>query len=79
MSLEDDVAADMKSAKNMYELNKTASPHELILGWYATGRGAAEHTAGPRALQPGRPSPIHLTVGASLQNGRSGTRLMSAL
>ncbi|KAF6119692.1 hypothetical protein HJG60_010140 [Phyllostomus discolor] len=70
MSLEDDVAADMKFAKNMYELNKKASPNELILSWYATGREATEHAAGPRALRRGRPSPIHLTVGASLQNGR---------
>ncbi|XP_036786840.2 eukaryotic translation initiation factor 3 subunit F [Manis pentadactyla] len=68
---EDEVAVDMEFAKNMYELHKKVSPNELILGWYATGHDITEHSVLIHEYYSREaPSPIHLTVDTSLQNGR---------
>uniref|UniRef100_A0A8C8YF04 MPN domain-containing protein n=1 Tax=Prolemur simus TaxID=1328070 RepID=A0A8C8YF04_PROSS len=41
---EDEVAADMEFAKNVYELHEKVSPNELILGCCATGHDITEHS-----------------------------------
>ncbi|KAB1252976.1 Eukaryotic translation initiation factor 3 subunit F [Camelus dromedarius] len=61
----------MEFAKNMYELHKKVSPNELILGWYATGHDITEHSVLiHQYYSQEAPSPTHLTVDTSLQNGR---------
>ena len=37
---EDEVAADLEYARNMFELHKKVNPSEVIVGWYVRYRGS---------------------------------------
>ncbi|CAN0050999.1 unnamed protein product [Rangifer tarandus platyrhynchus] len=74
---EDEVTADVESAKNTCQVCRKVSPEELIVGWHASGHDITEHSMPIHEdYSPEAPNPIHLT---SVQNGRVSDKASSAL
>lgn len=68
---EDEVAADLEYARNMYELHKRVNSSEVIVGWYSTGSEVSEHSVLIHEYYTREAkSPVHLTVDTSLKNSR---------
>ncbi|KAK3100387.1 hypothetical protein FSP39_019123 [Pinctada imbricata] len=68
---EDEVAADLEYARNMYELHKKVNASEVIVGWYSTGSEVSEHSVLIHEYYAREAkNPVHLTVDTSLKGSK---------
>jgi len=68
---EERVEADIVYAQDMFELNKKVAPHEILVGWFATGsditsQSALIHDYYARETK----DPMHLTLDTTLNSGK---------
>jgi len=72
---EDEVAADLEYARNMFELHKKVNPSEVIVGWYSTGPEVSEHSLLIHEYYSREAkNPIHLTVDTTLKNTKMAVK-----
>merc|ERR1712012_1376795 len=68
---EERVEADIQYAQEMFELNKKVAPHEVLVGWFATGSDITSHSALIHDYYARETNdPIHLTLDTTLTSGR---------
>ncbi|CAC5421639.1 eukaryotic translation initiation factor 3 subunit F-like [Mytilus californianus] len=68
---EDEVAADLEYARNMYELHRKVNASEVIVGWYSTGNEVSEHSVLIHEYYTRESkNPVHLTVDTSLKSSK---------
>uniref|UniRef100_A0A8W8KR26 Eukaryotic translation initiation factor 3 subunit F n=3 Tax=Magallana gigas TaxID=29159 RepID=A0A8W8KR26_MAGGI len=68
---EDEVAADLEYARNMYELHKKVNPAEIIVGWYSTGSDVSEHSVLIHEYYTREAkNPVHVTVDTGLKGSK---------
>lgn len=68
---EERVEADIQYAQEMFELNKKVAPHEVLVGWFATGGDITSHSALIHDYYARETKdPIHLTLDTTLNSGR---------
>ncbi|XP_052796134.1 eukaryotic translation initiation factor 3 subunit F-like [Mya arenaria] len=72
---EDEVAADLEYARNMYELHKKVNASEVIVGWYSTGADVSEHSLLIHEYYSREAkNPVHLTADTTLRNNKFGLK-----
>merc|ERR1712126_412741 len=72
---QDEVAVDMESAKNMFDLHRKVQPNEVIVGWYATGPDVTEHSVLIHEYYSREAkNPIHLTLDTTLRGNTMGLK-----
>ncbi|XP_060571212.1 eukaryotic translation initiation factor 3 subunit F-like [Ruditapes philippinarum] len=72
---EDEVAADLEYARNMFELHKKVNPSEVIVGWYSTGADVSEHSLLIHEYYSREAkNPVHLTVDTTLRGNKMGIK-----
>ncbi|XP_033742520.1 eukaryotic translation initiation factor 3 subunit F-like [Pecten maximus] len=68
---EDEVAADLEYARNMFELHKKVNAAEVIVGWYSTGSEVSEHSVLIHEYYAREAkNPVHLTVDTTLKGSK---------
>uniref|UniRef100_A0A8W8KTX4 Eukaryotic translation initiation factor 3 subunit F n=1 Tax=Magallana gigas TaxID=29159 RepID=A0A8W8KTX4_MAGGI len=74
---EDEVAADLEYARNMYELHKKVNPAEIIVGWYSTGSDVSEHSVLIHEYYTREAkNPVHVTVDTGLKGSKMDVKCM---
>ncbi|KAK3610164.1 hypothetical protein CHS0354_039948 [Potamilus streckersoni] len=72
---EDEVAADLEYARNMFELHKKVNSAEVIVGWYSTGPDVSEHSVLIHEYYSRESkNPVHMTVDTTLRGSKMGIK-----
>lgn len=75
---EEQVAVDMDYHKSMFELHQKVNPKEVIVGWYATGKGLNAYSAliqGAFYSKETEPHPaVHLTMDTTIKTEDFGVK-----